>query len=100
MWVCRAAGLRLYALSLDAVVKGDMVDSKLCFDVIVLELGRGVEGILDALKPCVVCSGRGRLWVTAAGALASDARENFLPSVYLTVRDEDFLFCVYIFSSS
>ena len=61
MWVGRAAGLRLFALSRDAVVKGDMVVFEICFNGIVLGLGRGVEGILDALEPCVACSGRGRL---------------------------------------
>ncbi len=100
MWFGRAAGLMLLALSRVAVAKGDMIVFEIRFDVLVLELGRGVEGILDALEPCVVCSGRGRLGVTAAGAFATGARENFLPCVYLTVRDVDFFFCVYIFGSS
>ncbi len=100
VWVGRAAGLRLYALSRGAVVQGDMIVFEICFDVIVLELGRGVEGILDAVEPCVVLSGRGRLGVAAAGTFAAGARENFLPCVYLAVRDVDFLSCVYIFSSS
>jgi hypothetical protein len=96
----RAAGFRLFALSRDAVVQGDMVFFEVCFDVIVAELGRGVEGVIDALEPCVVCRGRGRLWVTAAGAFATDARENLLPGVYLTIRDKNFLFRLYFLSRS
>ena len=100
VWVGRAAGFRLYALSRGAVVQGDMIVFEICFDVIVLELGRGVEGILDAVEPCVVRSGRGRLGVAAAGTFAAGACEYFLPCVYLPVRDVDFFFCVYIFCSS
>ncbi len=92
VWFGRAAGIRLFGLSRDAVSQGDMIVFKIRFDVIVFELWRGVEGILDALEPCVVCGGRGRLGVTAAGAFASGARENFLPCVYLTVRDVYFFF--------